>query len=64
MRYDLWTAVNPEKIGDVLLDESPKVGATINFGDAKWRVTEIVWDRAAAETNSLSSGCVYVERTE
>ncbi len=60
MRYDLSTAESKEKIGDVILDESPEVGCEVRCAGATYRVTRIVWMQNV-KSNSVSSGLLCVE---
>jgi len=59
--YDLCTAESKEKIGEVILDEPPKVGCNVCCAGATYRVTGIVWMQNV-DSNSVSSGLLSVER--
>ena len=63
MLYRLCTSESREEIGDIILDESPKIGCTVCFAGATWRITGIVWMQDV-DNNSKSSGLVSVERID
>lgn len=63
MRYDLCTSASKEKIGDVILDESPKVGCEVPWAGATYRVTGIVWMQDV-DSNSVLSGLLCVKRVQ
>jgi hypothetical protein len=61
MRYDLCTSDNTDKIGDIILNELPKVSTILHFSQANWRVTGIKWSQDV-NNNDVSSGLICVER--
>jgi hypothetical protein len=60
MLYNLWTE-SREKIGEVILDEPPKIGRNVSCAGATYRVTWIAWVETA-DSNSVSSGDLSVKR--
>jgi hypothetical protein len=64
MRYDLCKSERKQNIGYIIQDESPEVGSTISFAEARWRVVDIEWKVDLISDNSRSSGLLCVERID